>query len=304
MVEGALAVVNGRAVATVGDEPLSEGAVVRMWLSRVASRSHSVKTQEAYLAALRRFSAFRDGQPLLATTRAEALRYAEHLAGTGLAPASVAQALSAMRSLFSFSADLGAVPYSPFAIVRTPKVASEGAPRILSKDEVQAMLDVAEPKWRAVILLLATTGLRISEALDATWAHVFADPDGRTGLRVVGKGGKAREVKLMPSVVATLAPLRTAPDGYLLPNNKGERLSHQAADAALARIATKAGLGKRVSAHWLRHFMATQALAGGMDLLRVQADLGHAALTTTQRYLHAARGLERTSADVIGGLLK
>lgn len=298
MVGGALAVVNGREIVTAGDEPLSEGAVVRMWFARVASRSQSARTQEAYMAALRRFAAFREGAALLATTRADALRYAEHLAGTGLAPASVAQALSAMRSLFSFAADLGAIPYSPFAIVRTPKVSTGGAPRMLAKSEVRAMLDAAEPKWRAMILLLATTGLRISEALDATWDHTFTDPQGNTGLRVVGKGGKAREVKLLPAVVAALKPLRAGP--FLLPNNKGERLSHQAADAALGRIATKAGLGKKVSAHWLRHFLATQALAAGAPLLQVQQDLGHAALATTQRYLHAAKGLEKTSADFVG----
>lgn len=301
MVGGDLVTVNGRAVATLGEEALSEGAVVRMWFSRVASRSRSAETQTAYLRALRRFSAFRGGAPLLATTRTEALAYAEHLAASGLAPASAAQALSAMRSLFGFAADLGAVPFSPFGIVRTPKVATEGAPRMLSQAEVRAMVQASEGKCRALIVLLARTGLRISEALDAKWEHAYSDPHGNTGIRVVGKGGKAREVKLVPQVLEALAPWKAA-GGYLLPNREGGRMSKQSADQMLARAAKRAGLEKSVSAHWLRHYLATTALANGAPLLQVQKDLGHAALATTQRYLHAAEGLQKTSADAVGDL--
>ena len=165
------------------------------------------------------------------------------------------------------------------------------------------MVAAAPPKGRALLLLLGTTGLRISEALGATWAHVYTDPSGKVRLRVIGKGGKAREVKLLPAVVEALGPFKTAPDAPLLPGRPGMPWSKENADGMLRRIAKAAGVDKAVSAHWLRHFMATQALAGGMDLLRVQADLGHSALATTQRYLHAAKGLQRTSADIIGGLL-
>lgn len=300
MTEGALAVVNGRDVVTVG-EGLTESAVVRMWLGRVASISRSQETQVVYQRALRRFSAWREGADLLTTTRTDALRYAEHLMNeSGLGAASQAQALSAMRSLFGFAVDLGVITFSPFAVVRTPKVATEGAPRMLTQEEVKSLLAAATPKGRALVLLLATTGLRISEALDATWAHLFTDPTGNTGLRVVGKGGKVRDVKMLPQVVEALKPFKVAPDGYLMPNRDGGRMSKQSADQMLAGIAKRAGIGKAVSAHWLRHYLATQALAAGAPLLQVQKDLGHAALATTQRYLHAAQGLAKTSADYAG----
>ncbi len=166
------------------------------------------------------------------------------------------------------------------------------------------MLEASEGKTRAMILLLATTGLRISEALDARWSDTYQDPLGNAGLRVVGKGGKARSVKVLPAVVEALRPFRASQDGYLLPNASGERMSHQSADQAISRAAARAGItDRRVSAHWLRHFLATQALAAGAPLLQVQQDLGHAALATTQRYLHAAKGLEKTSADYVKGLL-
>lgn len=97
------------------------------------------------------------------------------MAESGLGAASQAQALLAMRSLFEFAVDLDAITFSPSAAVRTPEVSTEGAPRMLTQDEVKALLEAATPKGRALILLQATTWLRVSEALDATWAHVFTD---------------------------------------------------------------------------------------------------------------------------------
>ena len=169
---------------------------------------------------------------------------------------------------------------------------------MLSRAEVRAMVDAGSPKGRALVLLLSTTGLRISEALAATWADTYSDPHGNTGLRVVGKGGKVRDVKLLPSVVSALSEWKVD-GGPLLPARHGGHMSKQSADALLSRLAKKAGVQKNVSAHWLRHYLATQALANGAPLLTVQRDLGHAALATTQRYLHAAEGLDKTSADFV-----
>jgi len=279
-----------------------EDALVEMWLANVWRRSNSSKTQEAYKRALSRYRAWLAGRPLRSVQLTDAVGYARHLEGTGLAASSQAQALAAVRSLYRFMARVGSanggIDHSPFDAVPTPKVATAGAPRMLSTAEVRAMLEAASPKAAALVRLLATTGLRISEALAATWADVFTDPHGNTGLRVVGKGGKLRDVKLIPSVVDALGEWKTDA-GPLLPVRHGGPMTKQAADAMLARLAKKAGIRKNVSAHWLRHFLATQALANGAPLLTVQRDLGHAALATTQRYLHAAEGLEKTSADFV-----
>ena len=279
-----------------------EAALVQLWLASVWRRSNSAKTQEAYTRALARYRGWLGDHPLRSVRMPDAIAYARHLETSHLAPSSQAQALAAVRSLYKFLARVGAeaggIDHSPFEAVPTPKVPTQGAPRMLTRDELHAMLACATPKVRALVLLLATTGLRISEALGATWADVFTDPHGNTGLRVVGKGGKAREVKLRPDVLAALEMWKTDA-GPLLPARHGGPMSKQSADAMLARLAQKAGIGKNVSAHWLRHYMATQALAAGAPLLTVQRDLGHAALATTQRYLHAAEGLEKTSADYV-----
>lgn len=288
------------------EAPADECALVDLWLASVWRRSNSAKTLEAYRRALARYRFWLGDRALRSVQLPDAVAYARHLEGTGLAASSQAQALAAVRSLYRFLAKVGpaagGVEHSPFEAVPTPKVATAGAPRMLSTAEVRAMLEVASPKGAALVRLLATTGLRISEALGATWTHVFTDPHGNTGLRVVGKGGKAREVKLTPAVLEALAPWKTA-DGPLVPARHGGPMSKQSADAMLARLARKAGIGKNVSAHWLRHYLATQALANGAPLLTVQRDLGHAALATTQRYLHAAEGLKRTSADFVGEVL-
>ena len=276
--------------------------MVDLWLASVWRRSNSAKTQEAYTRALARFRGWLGARPLCSVRLPDAIAYARHLEGSGLAPASQAQALAAVRSLYRFLAkvgtEAGGIDHSPFDAVPLPKVAAPAAPRMLSRGEVRAMVDAGSPKARALVLLLATTGLRISEALGATWADTFTDPHGNLGLRVVGRGGKARAVKLLPSVVEALAVWRTV-RGPLLPARHGGPMTKQSADDMLARLAKAAGIGKNVSAHWLRHFLATQALANGAPLLTVRRDLGHAALATTQRYLHAAEGLEKTSADFV-----
>lgn len=281
--------------------PMDAGGVVRLWLARAYARSHSAETQRAYGAAVARLQEHLGvARCLLSVTQREALWYAQSLGDRGLAPASQARDLAALRSLYRFAVDLGAIAVSPFAVVRSPRVAPEGAPRMLSREELRSMLAAAPPKGRALLLLLATTGMRISEAMDATWEHVYFDPHGNTGLRVVGKGGKAREVKLLPMVVAALEAWRS-PSGPLWPNRAGGRCSPQSAGAMIGRVAEAAGVSKAVSAHWLRHYAATQALAAGADLLQIQQDLGHSSIRTTQRYLHAATGLDRTVADYVAG---
>lgn len=276
--------------------PLDGAALVRLWLARAHQRSGSDATLRAYTAAASRWARHL-GRDVLTATQREALWYAQALAASGLAPASVARDVAALRSLYRLAEELGVLPRSPFAPVRAPRVDAAGAPRMVQREELRAMLEAAAPRGRALLLLLATTGLRISEALGATWDETFADPHGNTGLRVVGKGGKARTVKLVAAVVAALAPWRTE-GGPLWPARHGGHATQQAADRMIARIAARAGV-RHVSAHWLRHHAATYAYAAGAPLPQVQRDLGHASLATTQRYLHAAEGLRRTSADYV-----
>lgn len=279
-------------------EPRTEEDAVALWLASVHRRSGSDRTIAAYVAAVERLRGWLGAQPLASVTIPQAVGYATWLAHEScLAPASQAQALAAVRSLYGWWARIGYVGGSPFAAVPQPRVSTRGADRLVSEDDLRAMLAVATPAQRAVVTLLATTGLRVEEACAATWPDTWTDPAGRVGLRVRGKGGGVRDVKLTALALAALEAVR-GHDGHLLPMR-----TRQAVDQMLARLARRAG-ARHISAHCLRHAMATHALASGTALLQVQRDLGHASLTTTQRYLHAAQGLAHTSADTMSDLLE
>jgi site-specific recombinase XerD len=148
---------------------------------------------------------------------------------------------------------------------------------------------------RAILELLYASGLRVSELVgldvgDVDWT--------RRELRVHGKGGHMRlaivgrpALQALRTYVEAGRPrlARDRPTGALFLNRRGGRLSDRSVRALVSRCARLAGLGGRVTPHTLRHTFATHLLEGGADLRIVQELLGHARLTTTQRYTHVSR---------------
>ena len=219
-----------------------------------------------------------------------------------LAPASVARAIVAVRSLHRFAVLEGAVTQDVAAAVRPPRQGRR-LPKALSVSQVQAVLDTPDPttaeglRDAALLELLYGTGARVSEvcALDVDdVVRVLAEgPD--AGLRLFGKGRKERVVPLGSYARAALdawlvrgrpalAQRGPRPGPALLLNARGERLSRQSAWAVLQRAAEAAHLGVEISPHTLRHSFATHLLDGGADVRVVQELLGHASVTTTQIY--------------------
>ena len=221
-----------------------------------------------------------------------------------LAPASVARAVIAVRSLHRFAAAEGLTAGDPARSIRPPKPPRR-LPKALSIDQVQGMLAVPATdtdvgvRDAALLELLYGTGLRISEAValdvDDVYRLVRA-PDGEhiPGLRVLGKGGKERIVPVGSYARAALdaylvrgRPALTAQrrgTPALFVNTRGARLSRQSAWAVLRSVADRAGITAEVSPHTLRHSYATHLLDGGADIRVVQELLGHASVTTTQIY--------------------
>ncbi|MDP9241716.1 MAG: tyrosine-type recombinase/integrase, partial [Actinomycetota bacterium] len=143
---------------------------------------------------------------------------------------------------------------------------------------------------RAILEVLYGAGLRVSELTGLDVDDL--DLEGGS-VRVVGKGGKEREVPIgrhaqhavgayLSRARPSLAGQRTR--GALFLNTRGGRLSRQACAKLLAVYATRAGIGRRVSPHDLRHSFATHLLEGGADVRVVQELLGHASVATTQIY--------------------
>jgi len=210
------------------------------------------------------------------------LRDHRHASGTVLN-----QTVCALRLLFRVTLQLpDRVPHLPFQ--RRPKT----LPTVLSRDEVQRLLDATPPgQPRLLFRLTYAAGLRVSEATRLR----LRDLDfGRGVLRVCqGKGRKDRLVPLPRALRDDLVTVAVAtgrrPDDWLFP---GQDRRRPVTASAMQRLCTRLGRacvpGKRVTPHTLRHSYATHLLEAGVDLLTIQRLLGHRSLQTTARYLHVS----------------
>ena len=277
-----------------------------LWLEHLAhERRSSPRTLEAYGFAAARYIGF------LEQHRAEAISLADlggvtageirawlaHLrqGDRPLSPRSLSQALSAIRTFHSFLDRRLGAPNPAIALVRGPRV-KPGAPRPVSEDQARGML--AEPgldpdreAWEAardeaVLTLLYGCGLRISEALSLKRSDAPL-PD---SLRILGKGSKTRIVPVLPAVREAIdaylaeAPFAIAPDEPLFRAKRGGPLSPRHVQASVQNLRGRLGLPASATPHALRHSFATHLLGAGADLRSIQELLGHASLSTTQRY--------------------
>jgi len=286
--------------------PVTAREALAAWLEHLEKeRRASPRTLEAYGFAARRYLAFlelhRGGAPSLAdmgsVTPAEVRAWLAHLRGGDhpLSPRSLSQALSAIRTFHRFLDRRLATPNATIALVRGPKV-RPGAPRPVSEDQARGllaepMLDPDREDWEAardeaVLTLLYGCGLRISEALSLVRADAPLGPS----LRITGKGSKTRLVPVLPAVRAAvdaylaLVPFVLSPGEPLFRAKRGGPLSPRHVQAAVQLLRGRLGLPDSATPHALRHSFATHLLGAGADLRSIQELLGHASLSTTQRY--------------------
>jgi integrase/recombinase XerC len=208
------------------------------------------------------------------------------------------RAVAAVRGFFRFLDRRCGLHNPALAHLRTPPVPRR-LPRPVSEDQAFDLLGAvtgeSAPGWvvardRALLLLLWGCGLRIGEALGLDCRDLPVSAERLTHLRVRGKGGREREVPVLPVVAGALdAYLRSCPypreaDRPLFVGLRGRRLHPSVATALLRRLRVGLGLPESVTPHALRHAFATHLLAGGADLRAIQELLGHASLSTTQQY--------------------
>lgn len=292
--------------AALGALTLPAEAARLAWLQHLAhERRASPRTLEAYGFAAARYIAFLERHRaeaitvgiLAAVTAGEVRAWLAHLRSGDrpLSPRSLSQALSAIRTFHRFLDRRLDAPNPALALVRGPRV-KPGAPRPVTEDQAAGML--AEPgldpdreAWeaardQAVLSLLYGCGLRISEALslkrsDAPLAEV---------LRITGKGSKTRMVPILPAVrEAVNAYLAEVPfglnaDAPLFRAKRGGALTPRHVQATVQVLRGRLGLPASATPHALRHSFATHLLGAGADLRSIQELLGHASLSTTQRY--------------------
>ncbi len=216
----------------------------------------------------------------------------------GLSNSSTARALSTLRGFFRFLERRGLASNSAIYIIRTPKL-KKSVPRSLSKNDAVLMLDsienIAKEPWvgkrdKALLAVLYGCGLRISEALALSRKQIDNDGLDTETIRVMGKGNKERIVPVLPIVLRIVqqyieaCPFDLEREGALFIGLRGKRLNPAVAQKQVRRVRQQLGLPDTVTPHAMRHSFATHLLGGGGDLRTIQELLGHASLSTTQRY--------------------
>jgi site-specific recombinase XerD len=248
-------------------------------------RNFSVRTQKTYLDHVARFARHFGRSPDQLGPE-EVRAYLRHLVEERKVSWSLFnQAISALRFLYRVT--LGR-PTMVESLSRPRK--QRRLPTVLSPEEVARLLDAIDNlKHRALVMVLYGAGLRVSEAV----ALQVQDVDSARMLLHVrgGKGDKDRLVMLSAALLAALRRYWAAyrPQHWLFPGEVPTRpLTARSAQHVVHQAARRAGLGKRVSPHTLRHSFATHLLEAGTDLRLIQTLLGHSHLRTTQIYTHIA----------------
>ena len=272
------------------------------WLA--LEKRASPLTVEAYGTDLASFLGFLTGHlgaepdltALASVTQADVRAWLARLAGEGLVNASRARHLSAVRSFFRYLARQHGLENAAIKLVSTPKT-RRPLPRALAPEAARGVTeDIGEMSAHAAIqardtalfTMLYGCGLRIAEAL-ALNVRDAPEPGEDAPLRVTGKGAKERIVPVLPVVrqaIAAWLALHPAPspEAPLFLGARGKRLDPAVAQRTLRLYRHQNGLPEHATPHALRHSFATHLLAGGADLRAIQDLLGHASLSTTQRY--------------------
>ena len=273
----------------------------RGWLDR--ERRLGKSTLDGYARDLSAFVTFVAGHhggevgvpTLMAMRTADFRAWLAWRHGQDYAKSSTARAVAAVRSFFAYLDKYHQLHNPALRAVRTPSF-TRPLPRPLSTGQIADLRaavpdDVTEP-WvaardTAVFLLLYAAGLRIGEAVGLSRGD-FAK--GSSVLRVIGKGEKERLVPLLPVAIEALddyvrrCPYSLAAEGPLFVGVRGRRVHAAVLQTHMRRIRHRLGLPETATPHALRHSFATHLLSNGADLRAIQELLGHASLSTTQRY--------------------
>jgi integrase/recombinase XerC len=211
--------------------------------------------------------------------------------------ATVQRRLYAIKAFFRWRETTLGAP-SPARAMRSIKTAKR-LPQVMSEDAVTTLIEAdgapdtpATLRDRAILELLYSTGLRVSELTGLCWR----DLDSELGMVMVraGKGNKDRLVPAgEPALDALLAwraamPIAWSPDGPVITNLRGARLTTRSVQKMVAQRLLRAGVDTPLTPHGLRHCFATHLLNAGADLRSIQEMLGHSSLATTQRYTHVS----------------
>src|SRR5262249_38959120 len=256
----------------------------RRYIDDLRLRNKSPRTIETYVLRVVLFARHFGRSPELLGPE-EVRAYQRHLLERQVSWSQFNQAVCALRFLYNVTLDRPEViKHLPFA--KRPRV----LPVVLSPEEVVRLLEAALPgRDRTLLDVAYSCGLRLKELLGLQVRDIDS---ARLVLHIRrGKGGKERFVPLSPRLLGVLRAYwrEGRPAASLFPGLKQlQPLTEGAVQRLCHRTAKRAGLTKHVTPHTLRHSFATHLLEAGVDLLSVQALLGHSHFNTTAKYLHVS----------------
>lgn len=262
-------------------------------------RSMSANTVEAYGRDLDKLLVFlqQSGKAPIEVELADLQDFAAGLHDIGIGPRSQCRILSGVRSFFRFLVIDGYRDTDPTELLESP-VLGEHLPEFLTPQEVDRLensIDLSKPEGhrnRAIIEVLFSCGLRVSELVNLKFSQVFID---ERFLRIMGKGSKERLVPISERALQEISnymswrdslKIKPGEEDYVFLNRRGAHLTRTMILIMLKEQADVAGIHKTISPHTLRHSFATALLEGGADLRVIQALLGHESIGTTEIYTH------------------
>jgi integrase/recombinase XerC len=211
---------------------------------------------------------------------------------------SIGRKLAALKGFFKYLVASGSLEKDPLLLIQTPKQ-EKPLPSFLSVDDVFQLLGglktngTLDLRDRAILEVFYSTGIRVSELVGLNWCDI----DFQLGIiRVVGKGSKERIVPIGDVAMESLRDYsseqrkkRNSPstgENPVFLNNRGQRITTRSVGRIVEKHLQVSGIAARIGPHGLRHTFATHLLNSGADLRVIQEMLGHASLSTTQRYTH------------------
>jgi len=239
--------------------------------------------------------------PPAAVTIKDLKDFLKYLNELGLSAYSQARIISGLRGFFNYLLGEDLISSDPAELLEGPRLGRK-LPDTLDYHEIEKILsviDLSTPEGarnRAMLEILYSSGLRVSELVNLKRAGIYADIG---FLRVIGKGNKERLVpvgkealKYLQIYLNDIRPAQKIQDGfdiYVFLNRRGKPLSRVMVFMVIKEMVARAGIRKSVSPHTFRHSFATHLIEGGADLRAVQEMLGHESITTTEIYTHLDR---------------
>ncbi|MBS1555612.1 MAG: site-specific tyrosine recombinase XerD [Bacteroidetes bacterium] len=268
-------------------------------------RSLSQNSIDAYVRDVEKLDQFIEIKELdispLKITSMHLQSFLEYINELGMSSYSQARILSGLKAFYKFLIFEELISADPTALIEGPKIGRK-LPDTLDYSEIEKLLaaiDLSTPEGgrnRAMLEMLYSSGLRVSELIDLRLANVHSDIG---FLRVIGKGNKERLVpigrealkylKIYIDEIRVHTPKIETFSSYVFLNRSGRKLTRVMVFLIIKALAAKIGLKKNISPHTFRHSFATHLIEGGADLRAVQEMLGHESITTTEIYTHLDR---------------